>query len=462
MDGAIRMGSLEAGWPDSVSRVLGQRLEHIPANELIGKRFRTPWLEADSPESLNRALKPERLSLGRDGFDPKSSRSNLSLAKAKVAPWPRVAIACSGLGHIRRGIEAWAEDLGRALLRRGAPVRLFGAGGPAPVEAVPCLPRTGACARTLAGIFRRLGGWRYGLGKDYEVEQFTFALNLWRRIRTGIDVVHIQDPVIGRLLEAARRHGLSQARVILANGTGEASHVLKSFPYLQLLTPAAAEAWEAERPPGQSVYAVPNFVNVHAYVPGMQAEARAALGLPPKGLIVLCSAAIRRYHKRVDVLLHAFAQATRESEYPVLLVVAGGRESDTSEIIAIGQELLGNRVRFLVDFPRSSMAKLYQAADLLIMPSLFETFGIVLIEAMAAGLPVLCHDNPSFRYVAGPAGHFANLADPQAFVAAIRLLLDSPDLRGRLAARARPYVLQKFSEEAVTDQILRMYREVLG
>src|SRR5260221_1765720 len=102
-----------------------------------------------------------------------------------------IAIACSGLGRIRPGIEAWAQDLARVLTRRGVPVTLFGADAvkDAAVTVVPCLARTGNAAEGRARFFSSLGGWRYGFGSPYEIEQTTFAINLWRKVRQGYDIL---------------------------------------------------------------------------------------------------------------------------------------------------------------------------------------------------------------------------------------------------------------------------------
>src|SRR5947208_15918003 len=88
----------------------------------------------------------------------------------------RVAIASSGLGHVRRGIEAWAQDTAAALHRRGVIVSLFaGAPGPELFKALPCMRRNGGPAAGLARVFRRLGGRRYGLGSAVDREQTRVA-----------------------------------------------------------------------------------------------------------------------------------------------------------------------------------------------------------------------------------------------------------------------------------------------
>jgi 1,2-diacylglycerol 3-alpha-glucosyltransferase len=379
---------------------------------------------------------------------------------ADIDASPKIAIACSGLGHIRRGNEAWAQDLARALGRRGVRVTLFGAGAVADTEVtiVPSLRRTGGGARMLARVFARLGGWRYGAGSPYEIEQTIFAIGLWRRIRRDYDILHVQDAILATVMDRLNRAGLCRARVILANGTDEPAMRLRRLSFLQFLSPAAAQSWTTQQPPNQCVFAVPNFVDLTVFHPGDRAAARRGLDLPEEGLIVLCCAAIRKVHKRVDYLIREFAAyAHAATDHPAVLVVAGGRESETDEIVALARELLGDRVRFLIDLPRSRMPDLYRAADVFVLTSLVETFGIVLVEALASGLPIVCHDAPHFRFVTGPASLRGDFAQPRALTDAL-IAISCPAKRRTYAVPARDHARSHFSEAAVVGQIQDMYR----
>jgi 1,2-diacylglycerol 3-alpha-glucosyltransferase len=372
----------------------------------------------------------------------------------------RVAIACSGLGHVQRGIEAWATDTARGLQRAGIQVDLFG-GGPGPgITALANLPRTSAANAGLARVLRQLGGWRYGCGSPYEVEQTTFCASLWRHIHRTHDILHVQDPTIAWWFERLHRLGLSRPRVIYANGTGEPGDLMRRFRYLQVLTQQARAEWSGHEPPGQAVFTIPNFIDTAAFTPGDRAAARDRLGLPRDSRIVLCSAAIRKFHKRIDVLLKEFSDFSRTADGAWLLVIAGGRETDTDELIREGTALLGNRVRFLPALPRTSMPDLYRAADVFTLASLYEMFGIVLLEAMASGLPVLCHDAPSFRDIVGPAGHFGDFSQTGGMSAGLRALSD-PVYRSHLSAMARQQVEARFSESVVIRDILAMYDAVM-
>jgi glycosyltransferase involved in cell wall biosynthesis len=377
----------------------------------------------------------------------------------------KIAIASSGLGHVARGIESWAADLGAALAARGEDVTLFLGGEPSGgwyERAVPCWRRSSeATARLLRWLPSR-GSWRLGLGSGYGVEQTTFALNLLGRLRRGrYDVLHVQDPQVALIARRAQRLGLVRARTILAHGTEESLAFLSRFPYLQHLAP-----WHLEQARAAGVWrptwtAIPNFIDTERFRPGPGAEVRAELGIPTGGLVVLTAAAIKRHHKRVDYLIEEWARLLGgQPDLPAWLVVAGGREAETDALVEAGRARLGDRVRFLVGFPRSRMPELYRAADAFVLCSLVEMMPIALIEAAASGLPCLVHDQPVLRWVAGAGGVAIDMEAPGALAGALAGLLNEPSRRRRLGQEGRRHCVDAFSRDRVVDQILDYYRRV--
>ncbi|HVT81502.1 MAG TPA: glycosyltransferase family 4 protein, partial [Phycisphaerae bacterium] len=290
----------------------------------------------------------------------------------------KIAIASSGLGHVSRGIEAWAADLAAALHAAGVPVTLFSAAPlPSPAVIVPCLKRSDArTARLLRHMPR--GMWRLGLGSPYDIEQTTFAWHLIGELRQReIDILHVQDPGVAVLVQRAGRLGIVKTRVILAHGTEEPLSFLKKITYLQHLAP-----WHMEQAKAAGVHkptwtAIPNFIDTEIFSPGRPSSLRTELGIPQDAPVVLTVAAIRRTHKRIDYLLSEFAGVL--AGHPgAHLVIAGGEESDTGELMREGKEKLGERVHFLVRFPRDRMPELYRNADLFVLCSLKEMMPIAL------------------------------------------------------------------------------------
>ena len=376
--------------------------------------------------------------------------------------WPRVAVASSGLGHVARGIEAWAQDTASALARHGVPVGLFGGAPGAGITAVPCCIRTARPAQVLETIFKKLGGWRYGLGSDYEIEQTSFALNLWLRIKGDWDILHVQDPLVAKILDRLNRAGVSRPRVLFGNGTGEAVDSARSLSRVQELLPPALEKWHQAAGRKPRLFQAPNFIDMDRFAPGPRDEARRMLGLPQDAVIVLCAAAIRRFHKRMDYLLGEFAAFADGFDRPAFLLIAGGRESDTDDIMSLGQRRLGDRVRFMVDRPRDDMPTIYRAADIFTITSLYETGSIAVIEAAATGLPIVCHDEPNFHALGGPSNRYVNMTQPAALAAALRVLASSPAQRVDIGRQSRAYAEATFSETAVIGRILDIYRAMMA
>lgn len=379
----------------------------------------------------------------------------------------RIAVASSGLGHVARGVEAWAHDLAAALAGRGEAVTLYKGGGAAarPYErVVPCLRRDGALARRVLGAVPPAVGWRVGLGSAYAAEQTTFAFNLVRRLRRApADVLHVQDPQVAALAQRARRLGLIRTRTILAHGTEEPPAFLRRIEYLQHLAPWHLDRLRAAGTWRPAWTAIPNFIDTDCFAPGPAAGLRAELGLPADALVVLTAAAIKRDHKRVDHLLAEFARLrAARPELPAWLVVAGGWEAETDDLVAEGTRALGDRVRFLVRFPRARMPDLYRLADVFALCSLFEMMPIALLEATASGLPSLVHRHPVLEWMTGPGGERIDMAAPGGLASALGRLLADPAGRRALGARARAHCQAEFSRDAVVGRILAYYRFVAG
>jgi glycosyltransferase involved in cell wall biosynthesis len=309
----------------------------------------------------------------------------------------------------------------------------------------------------------RFLGWRLGLGNGYGIEQTTFALNLLTVLRKGrVGILHVQDPQVAVLVQRARAMRLVRTRTILAHGTEESLDFQRRITYLQHLAPwhldesRRAGAWKP------TWTAIPNFVDTDRFAPGDGSELRRELGIPADAVVVLCAAAIKRHHKRIDYLIDEFAELRRrQPDLPVWLVVAGGWESDTEELIALGQQRLGERVKFLVRFPRSRMADLYRAADLFVLTSLKEMMPIALLEAAASGLPCVTHEHPVMQWMAGAGGESADLAVPGGLATELSQLASDHPRRRQLGRLAREHCVAQFGRQAVVDQILDYYRQVM-
>jgi glycosyltransferase involved in cell wall biosynthesis len=386
----------------------------------------------------------------------------------------KIAVASSGLGHVSRGIEAWANDLAEALHARGEQVTLCKGGGMAerPYEKViTCWQRESPKTKRVLKALPRRFSWRLGLGSTYDIEQTTFTWNLIRHLRrTRADILHVQDPHVALLVQRARQCRLVRTRTILAHGTEEPFAFQKKITYLQHLAP-----WHLEEARQAGFWkptwtAIPNFIDTERYSPrdvgrignpSYDDGLRAELDIPGDALVILSVAAIKREHKRIDYLIQETARLrTEHPDLPVWLIVAGGWETETEELIAEGQRLLGDRVRFLVRFPRARMAELYRAANVFTICSLKEMMPIALLEATASGLPCVVNRHPVMEWMIGPGGRLIDMSQPGILATTLAKTLGNPEERQALGAAAREHCLDNFAREPVLNQILKYYEQV--
>jgi glycosyltransferase involved in cell wall biosynthesis len=365
----------------------------------------------------------------------------------------KIVVASSGLGHVARGIETWAADLGRALVGRGVDAIVCKGAGKAsePWErVVPCWPRSSTKTERLLRWVPRKIGWRMSLGSGYEVEQMTFALRLIDLLRREqADILHVQDPQVALIVQRAARMGIIATRTILAHGTEEPPSFLNKITYLQHLAPWHMKEAGIAR---QTWTTIPNFVDTERFSPGRSNALRRELRIPGDATVVLCVAAIKRDHKRVDYLLDEFEHVRGNA----CLVIAGGREAQTDELIEQGQRRLGDRVQFLVRFPRERMPELYRMADVFTLCSLKEMMPIALLEATASGLPCIVNRHPVMEWMIGPGGLAIDISRP----GSLADTLNRDQWRG-LGERGRQHCVTHFSQETVVEQILEYYRFVL-
>ena len=144
-------------------------------------------------------------------------------------------------------------------------------------------------------------------------------------------------------------------------------------------------------------------------------------------------AALNARHKRIDYLIEEVA-ALKDKR--LFLCLAGEPGPETRELERLASERLPQRSVFLT-IPHQQIPELMSAADIFVLASLHEGFGLVLIEAMAAGLPVVAHDGDHFRWLLSDAALLRDLSVPGAAGEAIQHLCDDPNLGGRLRGAAR-------------------------
>ncbi len=214
----------------------------------------------------------------------------------------------------------------------------------------------------------------------------------------------------------------------------------------------------------KDVVEIPNGVDTDLFRPFLgQGAVRRKLGLAADDRLVAFVGTLDRAHyfKGVSVLLEAFSRVVLDNAF--LLIVGGGECAAAYQRLA-QQYGISGRTIFTGAIPFPELPEYYNAADVVVLPSLaVESFGIVLIEAMACRKPVVATDLPGVRSVVADSkdGFIVPPNDPAALASRIQQLLDDPHLRDKMGAGGRAKVEDRYAWPKIIPRLVRMYEETL-
>lgn len=165
-------------------------------------------------------------------------------------------------------------------------------------------------------------------------------------------------------------------------------------------------------------------------------------------------------HKNVGTLLRAFSLL--RPRYPELrLVFVGGKCLQDKDLAGLARDL--GVTEFIRDLGRISevdVLSAYNAAEMLVFPSLYEGFGFPVVEAMACGIPTVVSHGGSLREVAGDASILCDPQDPDAFADGVQMLLSDSARRAELVKLGLQRA-KRFTWQETGRQVLQVYKEVL-
>lgn len=166
-------------------------------------------------------------------------------------------------------------------------------------------------------------------------------------------------------------------------------------------------------------------------------------------------------HKNLSRLLEAYCNLVRSTNPDVHLVIAGTISSKNLHQSLVGflaRQGLSQQVKFLGYVPRNELDILYQQAELLAFPSLGETFGLPLVEAMAAGLPVVTSNITVMPEICGDAASYFDPLDVDDMTRSLAQVLDNPALRATLIQKGRERA-KEFSWSDAAHSLLSIMEE---
>lgn len=383
------------------------------------------------------------------------------------------------------GLNVYVRELSRELARRGVKVDVFtrrrGAARPPVVELEPGF----RVIHLEAGPARHVDKYEV---LDYLPE---LACNL-QRFRsldgTSYDLLHSHYWLSGRVASifkelwrvpmVAMFHtlGVLKSQVALSDDEREdevrvsiEARTMAQADRIVAATPAdrAQMVRYYHAPPGK-ITIIPGGVDLSLFRPRRRAEARRRLGLADDDAVLLFVGRIQQL-KGVDVLLRAAALLRTELPRLQVLVVGGlgdgtGPEArELRRLHALASQLgIADRVRWLgaVDHPR--LPAIYSAADVTVMPSTYESFGLVAVESQACGTPVVATRTGGLATIVqdGETGFLVPWRDPALFAERILATIADPALRQQMGWRATASV-QRYGWPSIAAAMLALYEELV-
>jgi phosphatidylinositol alpha-mannosyltransferase len=361
-------------------------------------------------------------------------------------------MVCPYTWDVPGGVQEHIKELTEALIGLGHEVSVISPADddtPLPSYVVPAgravpVPYNGSVARLAFG--------------------FLSAARVRRWVKEGgFDVLHVHEPAAPSLslLACWVADGPIVATFHTANPRSRALHAA----YLALQTALekisgriavseAARTTLVEHMGGDAVL-IPNGVTISRYE-----KADPLPGWPGEGGVLGFLGRMDEPRKGLDVLLGAFEVLAGERPGLRLLVAGPG---DLDDVRSRVPGVLRDRLILLGQVNQEDKARFYHSVDVFCAPNTGgESFGVVLIEAMAAGAPIVASDLDAFRLVlrGGRAGELFPSGDPAALAAAAGRLLDDPVLRQRLSAAATDAV-RAYDWPMVARDVVKVYEAVV-
>jgi D-inositol-3-phosphate glycosyltransferase len=223
-----------------------------------------------------------------------------------------------------------------------------------------------------------------------------------------------------------------------------------------------------------NVVVIPPGVDISRFYPIPADEARAFIGVPCEHRVILYVGRVEPL-KGIDTLIEAAAILRQEGVwalYPFCLTIIGGdplasRDQITEEMGRLKDLCeslgMGDLVLFLGKRDQDTLQYYYSAAEVVVVPSHYESFGLVALEAMACGTPVVASETGGLAYLIrdGETGFHVPAADPNALADRLRLTLQDAALRERLGRQAAESA-SAYAWPRIAEQVVDLYKSVLN
>ncbi|MDS4022226.1 MAG: glycosyltransferase family 4 protein [Candidatus Competibacter sp.] len=360
----------------------------------------------------------------------------------------RIALLCSGLGNVHRGHEVFARDLFN-LIGDAVDITLFKGGGEplARERMIDNIPRDSAYLDHIhVSVSPK---WESAVREQertrIEAETFAYAA-LKPLLEGGFDVIHCLEKDVCNIIYDHRHLFKDTPKIVFSNGGAIPAWDLPHCDFVQEHTEHNLR-YSAKK----KAFMIPHGVDLKRFNPQVESDFRALHGIPQDAFVVISVGTICYWHKRMDYVIKEVA-ALKD----VYLLIVGQESKDTPEIKELGKRLMGDRIIFIT-LPHDELPNAYATADVFVLGSLFETFGIVYIEAMAMGLPVICTNHVNQRSIV-KEGIFIDMSKPGALTHVLQKT--NRDTLAAIGKRGREVAVKTYDLILLKRQYLTQYQAV--
>jgi glycosyltransferase involved in cell wall biosynthesis len=165
--------------------------------------------------------------------------------------------------------------------------------------------------------------------------------------------------------------------------------------------------------------------------------------------------------KNISTLIRAYVSLPKSVKEGHPLVIAGGKGWLNSDLNALIKSLSSDQIRHIGYVDEQDLPALYSAAAIFVYPSLYEGFGLPILEAMSCGAPLIASNTSSMPEIGGDAALYFDPPDTNQLKDRMLELIDSTDLKAELRLKGFANA-QKFSWEKTAGETLRIYEETYG
>ena len=222
------------------------------------------------------------------------------------------------------------------------------------------------------------------------------------------------------------------------------------------------------------VAVIPPGVDLSRFYPIPSDEAKEVIGVPCSDRMVLFVGRIEPL-KGLDVLIEAVGRYCEKRTFDqprvCVAIIGGDPEAEPEDMTAEMARLqalreqydVGHIVTFLGKRSQDTLPYYYCASEAVVMPSHYESFGMVALEAMACGTPVVASQVGGLAFLVkdGVNGYTVPAGDPEELCHRLTELIDDPDLRKKMSEQATAFA-QEYSWDVITERIIALYEQILS